>query len=516
MNSLPVSYIQIIPLMITNQRLCETSGFDYRLFYITSDKMNASGFLTYDYAQTLYLSKTDYRLTYISGITIGQATQGVALVPGVNGDISGIGALSCSSLTVNGSSITSAPTYVVGITPGSAPASKALVLNSTSDISGINSLSASSLTGTLQTAAQVNITSLGTLTGLTIGGNLLLTGTSRSLSITGSDTGANSVGYLSINIKPTVGGTSTAITEALRITSDGFVGINQANPSEMLDIVGNAYISGNLSLAGGGLYSNAGTLQVIDQFGNMTPASLTTSSLTVSTVVPTARFIPATASATGVLWYSSTSRYFGQRVISSDEISILSYSTGATLHVGGTLVANSEIYTKGNSSANASYRGNWSSASYWGSGSDATTGSIRFGTCDATGAWLSYVPIRAGAYTNASDRRLKTNILDCPYGLEAIMRMKPRRYTMAQERTDHVGFLAQELYEIIPEVVERGVNDDMNPNRYPINPWGIDLASLTSVLCKAIQELKAEIEILEKYRVDVRARLDKLRALISE
>ncbi|GMF65299.1 unnamed protein product [Phytophthora lilii] len=98
----------------------------------------------------------------------------------------------------------------------------------------------------------------------------------------------------------------------------------------MLDIVGNAYISGNLSLAGGGLYSNADTLQVIDQFGNMTPASLTTSILTVSTIVPTTRLIPATASATGLLWYSSTSRYFGQRVISSDEISILSYSAGGS------------------------------------------------------------------------------------------------------------------------------------------------------------------------------------------
>ncbi|GMF19311.1 unnamed protein product [Phytophthora lilii] len=128
-------------------------------------------------------------------------TQGVALVPGVNGDISGIGALSCSSLTVNGSAITSAPSYVLSITPRSAVANKALVLNGTSDISGINSLSASSLTGTLQTAAQPNITSVGTLTGLTIGAsqpNITSLGTLGSLTVSGNA----SVGLLTIGGTP--------------------------------------------------------------------------------------------------------------------------------------------------------------------------------------------------------------------------------------------------------------------------------------------------------------------------
>ncbi|RAW39477.1 hypothetical protein PC110_g4285 [Phytophthora cactorum] len=145
-------------------------------FYLSLD---ASGFLTYDYAQTLYLGRNDYRLTYLTGITPGTATQGLALVPGENKDITGLGALSCSSLTVNGSSITSAPDYVLGITGGTAQNSKALVLSSTGSItSGITSLtltgtlSAATLTGTLSTAAQTNITSVGSLTGLTINGSL--------------------------------------------------------------------------------------------------------------------------------------------------------------------------------------------------------------------------------------------------------------------------------------------------------------------------------------------------------
>jgi len=54
----------------------------------------------------------------------------------------------------------------VDVPQGTAQASKALVLNGNRDISNINSLSATSLTGTLQSAAQPNITSIGTQTSL--------------------------------------------------------------------------------------------------------------------------------------------------------------------------------------------------------------------------------------------------------------------------------------------------------------------------------------------------------------
>ncbi|GMG16523.1 unnamed protein product [Phytophthora fragariaefolia] len=134
------------------------------------------------HTQTLFLSRNEYRLSYLSGITLGIATEGLALVPGSGGNISSIGALSCSSLTVNGSSVVAPPSYVIGITEGSATASKALVLDSMLDVSGINSLSATSLSGTVQTASQPNITSLGTLTSINTSGSLRMGGISISSS----------------------------------------------------------------------------------------------------------------------------------------------------------------------------------------------------------------------------------------------------------------------------------------------------------------------------------------------
>ena len=69
-------------------------------------------------------------------------------------------------------------------------------INANGNIVG-GDVTASTLTGSLQTAAQTNITSVGTLSGLTVDGNVLLDNTSRYLSLKGAlldkdgETGAN-------------------------------------------------------------------------------------------------------------------------------------------------------------------------------------------------------------------------------------------------------------------------------------------------------------------------------------
>jgi len=96
------------------------------------------------------------------------------------------GTLLCqTSLTIGSTIITEAEIGVLdGVTPGTASASKALVLDASSNITGINSLSATSLTGTLQTAAQPNITSIGTITSLSTGAVSISTTSANGLTIT--------------------------------------------------------------------------------------------------------------------------------------------------------------------------------------------------------------------------------------------------------------------------------------------------------------------------------------------
>lgn len=140
---------------------------------------------------------TANQLNYLIA-TPGAASPSKALILNSSSNITGINALSATNLTgtlqtayqpninrvsnlnientfsLGGTSVQSSAVELnyVHITPGSASASKALVLDTSSNIVGINSLSASQLTGTIQTGAQPNITSLGTVSNLNLSGYL--------------------------------------------------------------------------------------------------------------------------------------------------------------------------------------------------------------------------------------------------------------------------------------------------------------------------------------------------------
>ncbi|GMF66338.1 unnamed protein product [Phytophthora lilii] len=187
----------------------------------------------------------------------------------------------------------------------------------------------------------------------------------------------------------------------------------------------------------------------------------------------------------------------------SNRLAVDRESPEAIIHAGGAIWADDAFHCKGNAS-NAYYRWNWGLSNYPAIVNDATTGSMRIGTCNASYVWQSYMPVRGGSYTNASDRRIKQDIIDIPYGLSEVMSMQPRKFAMRSDGSLHVGFIAQEMLDIIPECVSgvESIDDEMNDAGEPCNPMGIDLSSLVSVLCKAIQQLKAEV--------------DELRAIISE
>ncbi len=53
-----------------------------------------------------------------------------------------------------------------------------------------------------------------------------------------------------------------------------------------------------------------------------------------------------------------------------------------------------------------------------------------------------------------------------------------------------LGFLAQEVYKVYPEVVNKPADESKDL-------WSIDYSKLTPVLVKAIQELKEEVEMLK-------------------
>jgi hypothetical protein len=93
----------------------------------------------------------------------------------------------------------------------------------------------------------------------------------------------------------------------------------------------------------------------------------------------------------------------------------------------------------------------------------------------------------ARTWTNASDGRQKSNITDIKYGLSAVLDLQPRSYKRIDVEGNFIGFVAQELKNVIPEVVMGSEETS----------YGVDYGSLVAVAFKAIQELKAELDTVK-------------------
>jgi hypothetical protein len=90
---------------------------------------------------------------------------------------------------------------------------------------------------------------------------------------------------------------------------------------------------------------------------------------------------------------------------------------------------------------------------------------------------------------DTSSARYKDNIKDSSYGLAEVLAMRPVTFTYKAEPTRHdVGFIAEEMVSVIPEVVAKTIENE---------PDAISYDRLTSILCKAIQELNAKVEALK-------------------
>jgi hypothetical protein len=94
------------------------------------------------------------------------------------------------------------------------------------------------------------------------------------------------------------------------------------------------------------------------------------------------------------------------------------------------------------------------------------------------------------SFNTTSDSRLKENILPTHYGLITLMKLSVADYNYKAngKKTLQTGFLAQELYEVYPQAVHVGGENEK------IDPWMIDYSKITPLLVKSIQEQQQQIE----------------------
>ena len=107
---------------------------------------------------------------------------------------------------------------------------------------------------------------------------------------------------------------------------------------------------------------------------------------------------------------------------------------------------------------------------------------------------------------NPSDVRLKQNIVTLTDGLNKIMGLNPVKFNWVEEfisdeqDKDMLGFIAQEVQNIVPEAVE-GFSDGSSITVGELiieNPLRVNEKFIIPVLVKAIQELKAENDELRE------------------
>jgi Chaperone of endosialidase len=232
-------------------------------------------------------------------------------------------------------------------------------------------------------------------------------------------------------------------TERMRITSGGYVGIGTTSPSSYSTLAVNGSIStiSNNSL---GVYNSDNT-----NFFYLNNAGSSGANNAVLTFSCTNKGELMRLNSSGTLFVGSTTDSPGSSSVVTNGPLTVAYP--------GTPSSYRQLYFSSN---NNFYFSNGSNQGYLSS---------------------------AGAWTNASDARLKEQITDIKYGIDDVMKMQPRNYQMISDKTKCVGFIAQELQTVIPECVS---GDDEHF-------YGVDYGTLTAVLTKAIQEQQAIIEQLK-------------------
>ena len=152
---------------------------------------------------------------------------------------------------------------------------------------------------------------------------------------------------------------------------------------------------------------------------------------------------------------------------------------------------------------------NWASTGTFaiGTHSGSNDNIVRIGQATSSGSGFTwngaYCNVYAGAYTNASDYRIKENVITYGDGaLEKVLALRPVTYNIIASKPEEgkeqlisrteIGFIAHEIQEQVPEVVI-GQKDAMNTDGSE-NHQAVDYSKFTAVLVKAIQELKAEFD----------------------
>ncbi len=113
----------------------------------------------------------------------------------------------------------------------------------------------------------------------------------------------------------------------------------------------------------------------------------------------------------------------------------------------------------------------------------------------------TYGTVKAHSFVTYSDETLKTNFTALSNPLETVKKLQGLNYTWKSDGTKDIGFIAQEVEKVVPEVVYSDGKKD--------GSYGLDYSSLTALLTEAIKQQDNQITELKATLAKVLAKLDK-------
>lgn len=124
------------------------------------------------------------------------------------------------------------------------------------------------------------------------------------------------------------------------------------------------------------------------------------------------------------------------------------------------------------------------------------------GTADAIGNYYSGTYVGGITYSNtatalvtSSDVRLKKDIVDIGSQIDKLLSIKVREFEFIADEGKKVdGFIAQELFEVYPNAVQIGEDNEDGSIK---KGWAVNQTALIPLLVKAIQEQQAMIDELK-------------------
>jgi hypothetical protein len=306
-------------------------------------------------------------------------------------------------------------------------------------------------------------------------------------------TGGVTTSALAFLIRPSTGVATT--NEAMRISSDGFVGIGTTAPERLL----------HLHSTGTSAYMKVST-------GNTGAAS--TDGFFIGYASDSNAYI---SNAENTPLRFDTNNINRMIITEVGNVGIGTTNPGYLLDVvgaGGIRVtgtnSNGFMETLVNTSGTTTSDG----LQIWaGSNSSAGAVMVYFVRPDATAIGsIAQQSATTVAFNTTSDRRIKENIAESSAGLDLLERIKVRDYNYIADPDKQTlqGFIAQELYELYPQAVTVGGEDPKT------HPWQVDYGKLTPLLVRSVQELSGQEQATQRSVEELAAENNRLKQELAQ